>query len=409
MKKVNNRIISAILTVIMLSSLFMIPLTAREYSYDPLTKWKLSSVHYNDYTFGIDPKTERDALFAGKTTDDQLAFSTGTANSFDDWYHTVSATPDRDIILQGFHRNMLSNNKGLSIKFKLVGDMKFGNMNGYNGMVSFAFYTPNSAGESMDNGKDIIPNNLHYSNYMDVVGNYYTDISDKVGGLGTNLAKGPYGTTGFAITFYPASDGSDAGTKRCSYYRLCKRLQFYENYPDENSIYYENSIVSEGYLDTPVDFSESCELKLNYAGSLSDRGISLSLNGELIDYVYWNRFPESPVGFCYIPTRMSMAAMGAWDSSVAFRIETINNIPAYHYCTEVGEAVDKFGDTLIRREERIVVPNDNVCDEETLDLYYEKYMKFYLSLEESEREWLSTFPELKGIYNWYTKYRPESK
>ena len=248
-----------------------------------------------------------------------------------EWYSVLSASP-----VTGGEIEKLGIGEGMSIIFRLKRTMKFGDLNGYNGMVSFCWakasetvgYDDNSLfgylrcirGDNQ-NAKSLIPYSLHHSLY-----NRYVNGEQLPGGFGGFFGRPENSKLyGISVTLYPdegtrssgLSDPSGSlheGTTRVSCFKLTYKTAV-------------DAAVSEsicGYLPKSVDLSADTTLFINssfgkyhvYINGMKICDISMPNSSNSTNNI------NSLIDSC----RFGMCAMGAWNSPVDFEIRNLTYV-----------------------------------------------------------------------------------
>lgn len=210
----------------------------------------------------------------------------------------------------------------MSVCFRLKRDMAFGDLNGYNGMVSFCW--TNSDATFMDVNNTAIPNSLHYSLYDS------RTIIDR--NLASNLRGGGYGTIigsnnsvyGISVTLMPdEGDSPNSSTApNNSIHKDTTRVSCYKvSYKKKAN---SNTINFKGYLPKSIDLAADPVVFINE----SFGKYHIYINGiKICDIPFENENGESEdISSLIDECRFAMCVMGAWDSRVNFEVRNITSV-----------------------------------------------------------------------------------
>ena len=229
-----------------------------------------------------------------------------------DWYPIIAVSPKRNMEI----------GEGMSVCFRLKRDMAFGDLNGYNGMVSFCW--TNSDATFMDVNNTAIPNSLHYSLYDS------RTIIDR--NLASNLRGGGYGTIigsnnsvyGISVTLMPdEGDSPNSSTApNNSIHKDTTRVSCYKvSYKKKAN---SNMINFKGYLPKSIDLAADPVVFINE----SFGKYHIYINGiKICDIPFENENGESEdISSLIDECRFAMCVMGAWDSRVNFEVRNITSV-----------------------------------------------------------------------------------
>lgn len=234
----------------------------------------------------------------------------GTAMATD-WYPTIAVSPVDTTEIK----------EGMSVIFRLKRSMKFGDLNGYNGMVSFCWVNPEAT--FMTSDESALPNSLHYSIYdtRKIIENNLP-VNQKGGGYGPVI--GSISTVyGISVTLFPDEGTSSnsvtppsgslhKGTTRVSYYKV--------SYKSVSGGVMNNDLV--GYLPRSIDLSADTTLSIN----ASFDEYHVYINGiKICDIPFYTGSNTDNFNNLKDECRFAMCAMGAWNSNVDFEIRNITS------------------------------------------------------------------------------------
>lgn len=299
------------------------------------------------------PKTYINASVSNGVLTSSTTFNTynviNLLNPSDKWFPVETMSPSS--VESGF----ADDGDESVINFKLGSSMQFGNANGYNGMVSLAWYFASNGFDFARDSYGSTPDSLHYSNYNEALVNSFRYYYDMAGGIGPQIAHAAtsYGVT---LTLYPDVLGTGAGTRNVKHFRIFLKKNAVITTSNTYSTYDADYEIYDGDFSTAIDLSYDTMVKLERDTTNDSISFQISQDGTNWTTLSAQKLRRNVVGYddereepifaiqevgtltdtidipstvdlsdiMFNKTRVAISAMGAWNSDATVIVNSIN-------------------------------------------------------------------------------------